>query len=326
VADAATSWTARAFGLELVGDFDAPGLPASTTADGRLTTRLHLVDSDGLAAAWDPAGAERVNEWRYPDGRAFFTIDSHPELGFRIAARRYGRFIIAPDGGEVLCAPYKVRAWSWQRLLITRVLPIAATLRGVEVLHASAVRLADAAVAVSGPSGLGKSSLAMQLYFRHGAPFMTDDLLGLEVDGDGVIAHPGFSIVSLRPAERRLLTREEAGRLGDIVSRGNKTHYALDREPGPLPLKAMYFLERDDAAGGPLIERMAAPDPLLLLASTFVLMVRTPERLRRQLDLCAAIADRVPIFRLRIAPGVGARETAAELDEHVRALEPAGVR
>ncbi|MDX6726491.1 MAG: hypothetical protein QOK49_1296 [Baekduia sp.] len=318
----ATAWTARAFGLELVGDFEAPGLPPTPTAAGRPHTQLRLVDAGAFAAAWDPAGAERVNEWRYPDGRAFFTIDHHPALGYRIAARRYGRFIVSAGGDEVLCAPYKVSAWSWQRLLIARVLPIAATLRGIEVLHSSAVRIGDGAVAISGPSGLGKSSLAMQLYYRHGAAFLTDDLLGLEAPEGGVVAHPGFAIVSLRPAERELLSREEKARLGAVVSRGNKTHFALEREPGPLPLRAMFFLEPGEV-GAPTIERMEEPDPLLLLASTFVLMVRTPERLRRQLDVCAAIADDVPLYRLRIAPSLNARATAEIVHEHIRALDHA---
>ena len=51
----------------------------------------------------------------------------------------------------------------WQRFLIAQVLPFAAALHGLEVLHASAVTVAGRALALLGPSGAGKTSLALAL-------------------------------------------------------------------------------------------------------------------------------------------------------------------
>jgi hypothetical protein len=51
-------------------------------------------------------------------------------------------------------------------------------------------------------------------------------------------------------------------------------------------------------------------DPFTLLGATFNLSVRTPERLQRQLDLCARLAAEVPVLSLQIPPGVDAAAVA----------------
>jgi hypothetical protein len=44
--------------------------------------------------------------------------------------------------------------------------------------------------------------------------------------------------------------------------------------------------------------------------------VQTPARLLNQLDVCAAIARDVPLFRLRIPPGMDSRRLAQLVHEH----------
>ncbi len=76
----------------------------------------------------------------------------------------------------------------------------------------------------------------------------------------------------------------------------------------PAPFGELFLLER--STHGPPVERIEAVDPFALLASTFNLSVRTPERLVRHLDLAAALAATGRIHRLRVQPGMNATQLA----------------
>ncbi len=68
------------------------------------------------------------------------------------------------------------------------------------------------------------------------------------------------------------------------------------------------------------IERIEAVDPFALLASTFNLSVRTPERLTRHLDLAVALAATGRIYRVRVQPGIDATRLADTLCERLPEL------
>jgi hypothetical protein len=87
-----------------------------------------------------------------------------------------------------------------------------------------------------------------------------------------------------------------------------------------VPLRAVYFLTAGDA---PAVEPIRRPDPRLLLGNTFVVGVQTPERLRRQLDVCSTIVRSVPLFELRRGPGVASERLAQVVDEHAGSLRGA---
>jgi hypothetical protein len=325
-----TVWRSRAFGLELEGDFEAPGLvPVDVPGDGP-STRLRLVGAAELSARFPGGGvARRLLEERFPPDSADVarSIDWAPGHGYRLYARHFGLALVSEDGAEVLCAPPDDEPWSWQRFLVGRVLPWAAVLRGREVLHASAATLRGRAVAFVGPTGMGKTSLATAVVLGGGG-FLTDDVLALERRGEEILAHPGAAIAALRDAP--------AGDLGEVLGDSGKTYVAVARESGPVPLAAVYFLTREGhatapapparavapdratppGAAAPPIERIERPDARLLLGSTFNQSIRTPARMTRQLELCADLAASVPMFRLRIAPGVGPTALADAVGRH----------
>lgn len=64
------------------------------------------------------------------------------------------------------------------------------------VVHASCVFLNGAAVLIVGPSGSGKSALALQL-MALGAELVCDDRVVIRTDGDGVVARPAPNIAGL---------------------------------------------------------------------------------------------------------------------------------
>ena len=74
-------------------------------------------------------------------GELLFVVSQHIEDGFLLSGDRYGEHLISPDGLRLRCLPREAPRESWQRFLIAQVLPFAAVLKGLEVLHASAVAI-----------------------------------------------------------------------------------------------------------------------------------------------------------------------------------------
>ena len=310
----------RAFGLTIDSSFAAPGLaPWSGGGDLPVTT-VDLVPEERIDDGWPRRGAERVLEETFDDDpEPARTIDAHPEAGYRLYARGFGLARVSGDGATVLCAPPGPAEWDWQRFLVGRILPWAAVLRGYETFHASAVEIDGRVVAFAGDTGMGKTSLALRLV-AEGARLVSDDVLALETTGRGVIAHAGAGIACVRPAEREAIADATWAALGTELGHSGKTYIAVPVAPEPRPLGAIYFLRR---GGEGAIAPLDPPDPRLLLASTFVLGVRTPERMLNQLDVCAAIARGVPSFHLSVTAGGDAGSLAAAVSEHLRAGVPA---
>jgi hypothetical protein len=309
-------WRSFAFGIVIEGDFPAPGLPPSPGPPDAPVTRVALASGAEIAARWGDRDSTRLLEERFDDApEPARTIDHAPGVGYRLFARHFGLALVEEDGHEVLCAPPAGEPWSWQRFLVGRILPWAALLRGLEVFHASAVSIGEGAVALIGPTGAGKTSLAAQLVLR-GASFMTDDVLAMKAADGDVHAYPGAAIVSVRPAEREAMGLAALGRLGHQLGHSGKTYVEVDRAAGAVPVRGIYFLAPGSDAAG--IEEQRPTDPRLLLGSTFIESVQTPARLRNQLDLCAEVAASVPCFTLPVEAGVGAAELAERLEEHAR--------
>jgi hypothetical protein len=112
------------------------------------------------------------------------------ELGdilFTYGAR--ARYRLDGAGEELHCAPWE-EGLRWQQVLLGRILPNVAIARGYEALHASAVESPDGVVAIAAPSGMGKTTLALELT-RRDWPLVTDDVLVLEDGLERVVAHPG---------------------------------------------------------------------------------------------------------------------------------------
>lgn len=305
--------TARAFGLDIDLSFPAPGLPDAVGPPGPRRTRAELSAPELIDRDWPAEGTERILEEHFDRPEPDRTIDVHPDAGYRLYARHFGLARISRDGGLIACSPPDVEPWSWQRFLVGRILPWAAVLSGLEALHASAVAVRGEAVAFIGATAAGKTSLAMRLVAR-GAAFLTDDVLALERDGGELLAHPGAAIASIRPDEWATTPEASWLELGSVLGVSGKTYLAVPRHEDAAPLRAVYFLRR---GAEPTIEPILPVDPRLLLASTFVLGVQTPARLRTQLDVCAEIAAHVPLFWLGIAPGVPAGQLAEMVEDHL---------
>jgi hypothetical protein len=299
--------------LEIPGITSAPGeLPADPPAERRPPTRVRL-DPQELQRRWGPvaATAERVRELRDADA-VLLSVEHAPAAGYLVHAPELARILVAPDGTELICDPIAGSA-EWATLLPAQALPLAATLRGFEVLHASGVVLAGRASLFAGPPGAGKSSLAAAL-LRRGAELLSDDAVALSAEEGTLIALPGAALLHLQAAEHDRLSAQERDALGASARFLGKRRYT-PITASPAPVGELFLLER--SSDGPPLERIDAGDPFALLASTYNLSVRTGERLARHLDLAVALAATERVYRLRVQPSVDASQLAEIVEEHI---------
>jgi hypothetical protein len=242
-------------------------------------------------------------------------VQRDEEIGFRVWAPRHGCYLVAPDGRRVLAAPPAGPAWRWERLVLAQVLPLAAVLRGMEILHASAVSLAGRAVAFLGGSGAGKTTLAGRIVAR-GAQLVTDDVLAVDLGGTTVWAHRGGAVARMDPRELRTMTPSERRALGAVHGRGEKWHLTPALSPARLALGLTYHLARPAGVEGVDIVPIRPYDPALLLGSAFLTYLTEPERLRRQLEVCAAIAHTVPLYQVRAGASAASADVAQAVLRH----------
>jgi hypothetical protein len=186
----------------------------------------------------------------------------------------------------------------------------------MELFHASAVVLDGRAVALTAPSGTGKTSVAAHLV-AGGASFLTDDVLALEHDSGQLLAEPGPARIALTTAEQASLSVSGRARLGAVVGRSDKPLL----EPAALaqrsPLAALYFLERSPAHEAIRIRRPGADTAPKLLASSFLPYLSDRRRLLNRLEICAYIAREVPVHAVLVPAGARASNVAAAIAEHV---------
>jgi HPr kinase/phosphorylase len=245
------------------------------------------------------------------------TIEGAETAGYRVRSEGFGVHWIGARGDELVCAPEAADPhWRWQRLLTGQLLPFAAVLQGLEVLHASGVVIGDRALAIVGAPGAGKTTLACNLLLR-GAALLTDDVLALEPADGAVLAHPGGGVMNVRRSATAL-AGAAGGRLGELLgSEGGAEQVVVPRHRGPAPLAAICFLRRDPEAAALAIEPPGAIEPQLLLGATFNFVIRTPERMERQLDVAARLAASTRVVQATVPAATAAEELAPRLEELV---------
>jgi hypothetical protein len=295
-----------------------------TDGEERSSRRIRLAltseaEVDALRGGGTPG---RISEVRAPSGRCLAAIDELTGGGFVLWAEDFGRAWLSTDGGEARCAPApQLPDWRRERFLTAHVLPFAALLQGLEVFHASGVVADGQAVALVGGSGVGKTSLALNLALR-GLGFLNDDVLVVEpAESGGVVAHPGAGVANVRRDGTRLAERVRDARLGAALGEDEQeTRMLMSREHASSPLGAVFYVHRDPGARQLAVTRSSPADPRTLLASTFNFAVRTPERLARQLEVCGRIAETCAVFMVECPGSVDATALATAVYDTVRGL------
>ena len=175
--------------------------------------------------------------------------------------------------------------------------------RQVMALHASCVKIAGQAFAISGDAGQGKSTTAAALALR-GYSVLCEDITATEEIGATIRAIPGYPRVCLWPdSVEMLLGAPDA--LPALTPVWEKRYLPLDGQrasfwPENLALGGVYlFAARADGDSAPRVEALRPREALLLLVqNTYMNWLLTREQRAAEFDALARLVQRVPIRRL----------------------------
>jgi hypothetical protein len=199
-------------------------------------------------------------------------------------------FLLSPTLRKLRFAPGRRSEAAWQRLLLDTILWSTSLLRGIELMHASAVETVNGVTAFAAMSGAGKTSLAHELMMR-GASFFTDDILALPAAIGELRAHPGPALMNL--------PREHRGResLRGVLATFDKEDWIAvpDASVAPNRIVAICLLRRRPRA--PLLLRRVEATVLDLLPYTLG-FPHLPGRIRQRFTLYARLATEVPVYEL----------------------------
>ena len=179
-------------------------------------------------------------------------------------------------------------------------------LRGVTCLHASAVAVADQAIAFVGHAGSGKSTTAA-MFARLGYSVLTDDVAPLAFRDGDIVVEPAYprvrlwpeSVASLfgSPDALPLITPNWEKRFLDLGS-------AQRFQGARLPLAAAYVLG-ERRAGAYRIERLDPSAALMALVERAYSTNLIDRAMRaREFDVVARVVERVPIMLLSAPEGM----------------------
>lgn len=233
-------------------------------------------------------------------------------------------FAVSIEGPTVTCTPVpNVSQEVVTSLYFNQVLPLLDSSAGALVLHASAVSVAGVALAFLGPSGRGKSTLAAS-FARNGYPFLTDDGLWLEQNGQDFAARPNRPGFRLWPDSGNAILANGTAELPSDWSVKNHiaSSTALPFQKCPLPLQTMYVLGevRSEHAVFECLKPTAALTELLKYA--FILDIDDRPRLKAHFDRLAQLAEVIPCFSLDYPRRYEALpEVIADVVEHTQSGE-----
>lgn len=184
--------------------------------------------------------------------------------------------------------------------LLGPALSVALLQQGVETLHAAAFEMNGVAVALTGDSGFGKSTLLAHA-LRADARLLTDDLLVLE---DGMI-QPGPARIKLDPDTAAVALGTRPG--SPMADERGKHIYALgdgEYAAEPTRLDRIYVIRPD--AETIEVERLSGNSAFqALVEATFDPLEQSAPRLASHMRYHAALVQTIPIFRLHVPRRIG---------------------
>ncbi len=306
---------ATVFGLDVCAERRVRCLEGARTSSTNRPVDLHVRQDASEEPNWREF--DRVICSRVRDGEERFRIAADSRSGYAIWGRDGGSYELSADATRLRCDVGATTDARWERFLIGQILPFAALVWGLEIFHASAVALDRVGIAFAGPSGAGKTSLALAMC-ELGACFLTDDVLALEPRAGDLLAHPGTPLASVVTARRSPRRADPLARSKRIADDDGERVLRVSRAAGaPVALGGLFFLDRRPA--GPSRPRFeVVDDPRALLAATFNFALDTRRRLRGLLDVCA-LASRQRIERIVADTSVDASALAAAVADRMRA-------
>lgn len=219
------------------------------------------------------------------------------EDGFVLEFPRVATFYINCDGENLRCTPDPRAGDAWRGVFEQQVQPLLLSLAREQVFHGGAIALGELAIAFIAPSGRGKSTLTTA-FARRGHAFLSDDCLHLDMTGPKVLVHPQAAHVRLREDSAAALGEGAAAYVPGSPKPRLTADERLPHCDRALPLARVYLLG-DAAVDAPRIEAVPPSEQLIgWTANAFVLDIKNPEVLRRNLAAAARLVREVPMRRL----------------------------
>jgi hypothetical protein len=297
------------YGLSIKSDLPLPGVPESPSAEepdvhvilGRLPHGMSGTDAHTCVF---PKSGVRVDAER-------------PALKVRRFLESGDFWLTYEDGAEFVVDRFGIQVWAcWPEsltlddvctYLLGPVIGFVLRLRGVTCLHASAVEVDGQGLAILGPPGAGKSTLAAG-FANAGFAVLSDDVAPVLNRRGGFAVQPGYPRLRLWPDSVQALYGS-VDLLPRITPTWDKRHLDLtdcryrflDR---PAPLSAVYVLdERTD--GAPVIEAMRPRDAVLaLVANTYANYLLDADMRAQEFGELQTLATLVPLRRVQPASDI----------------------
>lgn len=180
-------------------------------------------------------------------------------------------------------------------------------------LHAAVIAMGDKAVAICGPSGAGKTTLALYLREQSHA-IIADDLAAIDL-ATGLVHH-GAAFCRIDPKHPAARRASGARRANARVAKHflDTSDHAFWSSPRALPLAAIFMLGSSDDRPT-TVELLGQPHAGLALGSNLSGEMFPPSLSARQAGLAAAfeMAGRIPVYALRRPRGLEHLAATADL-------------
>ncbi|MBI2160005.1 MAG: hypothetical protein HYU25_06475 [Candidatus Rokubacteria bacterium] len=240
--------------------------------------------------------------WRLPNGERWLSCAKR-DAQYLLRFEELADFLISRGGKRIACyALPDTPDATVRHLFLDQVIPLVLNARGIEALHASAVRTPYGAWAFIGEAGWGKSTLAAS-FAGSGFTPLSDDCLALaETEGDivGVPSYPGLRLWSDAAATFCADIRP----LPAVAHYTKKVRVAFPKEwcSAPVPLGRIYVLAPPIEHGGEAairIEPLSGRDSVMeLVRYTFRLDIEDHRMLTREFLFLGTVVSRIPVRRL----------------------------
>jgi hypothetical protein len=261
-------------------------------------------------AAQPPVRAFGVQEWRDHDGTvaAWGLVEGEnrrmilPGLGTFVFTARQGDPVRAAVLPEALADGVED---AFRRMVVPMVLQV----RGLEVLHSSAVLAGGVVVAFCGVSHSGKSTMSYG-FGRRGHLLWADDSVAFDATKDPVAAQP-------LPFRIRFRRASEAF----FAARGDGTDLEAARQVGARsskqePLGVLFVLAGRGAVRSTQVRRLSPAQAFpVVLEHAYCFSLEDPDRKRAMVGHFLDLVRRVPAFEVHLPAGF------SHLDHSVERLE-----
>jgi len=276
--------------------------PMKTVLAQRKTPTLVIAERIGDAPLSSDTAFSDGQVWRDQHGNVWayhYLLDGQHWMSFPGLAS----FCFDCHTDEVKAIPHlHGHSESIQETYHHSVLPMALQVRGMEVLHASAVLTQHGVVALCANSGTGKSTIAFGLGKR-GYSLWADDTVVFEAAGSHLRSVPV-------PCQSYLLPDAAAHICDDRpsgTSQVNGTNPARVQDD-PMPLSAVIVLQRLQAASHAVAVEAVRLLPLQAFPAVLPYAVCfSPGEVERKRSMMATyleLSARVPVFEIRFRPGL----------------------